>query len=374
MIKLIFHLCVIGVLGGQIQAAAVDAEGRAAGDLPNAREIALADALREAVRQGTGVDVLGSSGTSNFTLEFDRVLGSAFGHVKSYKVVDSRLGADGIYRVKLSAEVEKGAPNAKNSLAMRELLLRKNSPRLSVRIDGPAGRQASLLLEEAARDLQIQTVPPEAPCDFLILGDLSLRHTGRQTLHGNPPQNVFAVTGALRAVRADTGDIVVSDSLASLREIGSPLLEIPDAENDALERALRPKQTDGVPSILGKIIARWVTETDLGSVKRLEFSGITPDDFQKIQTDFTDTEKVSAVWPREFDSQGISVLDVETRLDNMGLGQEITKATGGRMKLDRSTENLLAFNASGSKSVPDSATGNAQGDAPAGDKPWWKVW
>jgi hypothetical protein len=35
----------------------------------------------------------------------------------------------------------------------------------------------------------------------------------------------------------------------------------------------------------------------------------------------------------------------------------------GRVKLDRSTENLLAFNASGSKSVPDSATGAAQGDA-----------
>jgi hypothetical protein len=82
----------------------------------------------------------------------------------------------------------------------------------------------------------------------------------------------------------------------------------------------------------------------------------------------------SAAWPREFDSQGISVLDVETRLDNMGLGQEITKATGGRMKLDRSTENLLAFNADGSKSVPDSATGSAQGVAPADDKPWWKVW
>jgi hypothetical protein len=117
-----------------------------------------------------------------------------------------------------------------------------------VRIDGPAGRQASLLLEEAARDLQIQTVPPEAPCDFLILGDLSLRHTGCQTLHGNPPQNVFA--------------------------------------------------------------------------------------------------------------------------------------TRGRMKLDRSTENLLAFNSSGSKSVPDSATGAAQGDAQGNaqcdaqgdDKPWWKVW
>jgi hypothetical protein len=69
------------------------------------------------------------------------------------------------------------------------------------------------------------------------------------------------------------------------------------------------------------------------------------------------------------------VIDVETRLDNMGLCQEITKATGGRVKLDRSTENLLAFNANGSKSVPDSATGAAQGNAKADDSaPWWKVW
>jgi hypothetical protein len=68
------------------------------------------------------------------------------------------------------------------------------------------------------------------------------------------------------------------------------------------------------------------------------------------------------------------VIDVETRLDNMGLGQEITKATSGRVKLDRSTENLLAFNANGSKSVPDSATGAAQGDAQAENNPWWKVW
>jgi hypothetical protein len=45
------------------------------------------------------------------------------------------------------------------------------------------------------------------------------------------------------------------------------------------------------------------------------------------------------------------------------------------MKLDRSTENLLAFNANGSKSVSDSATGAAQGNAKADDSaPWWKVW
>ena len=95
----------------------------------------------------------------------------------------------------------------------------------------------------------------------------------------------------------------------------------------------------------------------LGAMKRLEFSGISSEEFQKIQTDFADMEQISAIWPREFESHGISVLDVETRLDNMGLGQEVTKATSGRAKLDRSTENLLAFNASGAESAP-----------------WWKVW
>jgi hypothetical protein len=46
----------------------------------------------------------------------------------------------------------------------------------------------------------------------------------------------------------------------------------------------------------------------------------------------------------------------------------------GRVKLDRSTENLLAFNASGSKAVPDSATGAAQGDAKSGEKKWYQFW
>jgi hypothetical protein len=105
-------------------------------------------------------------------------------------------------------------------------------------------------------------------------------------------------------------------------------------------------------------------------MKRLEFFSISSEDFQKIQTDFADTEKISAVWPREFDSQGISVLDVETRLDNIGLGQEVTKATSGRTKLDRSTENLLAFNSNGA----GTAAPTAQGDAKSDDKPWWKVW
>jgi hypothetical protein len=111
---------------------------------------------------------------------------------------------------------------------------------------------------------------------------------------------------------------------------------------EALDLVARPN-SDAPPTILNKILARWVTETDLGAMKRLEFTGISADDFQKIQTVFKETEKISAVWAREFDAQGLSVIDMETRLDNIALSQEVAKALDGRAKLNRSTENLIAF-------------------------------
>jgi hypothetical protein len=105
-------------------------------------------------------------------------------------------------------------------------------------------------------------------------------------------------------------------------------------------------------------------------MKRLEFTGISSEDFQGIKAALSDTEKISGVWPREFDSQGISVLDVETRLDNIALGQEVATATAGRAKIDRSTENLIAFNANGAGAVGAPA---AQGDAKGGEtkSSWW---
>jgi hypothetical protein len=408
MKKLILNLCVLGVLGAQIQAATVEAEGRAPGDMKTAREQALADALREAVRVGTGVDVLSSTGVSDFTLDYDRILSSAFGHVKSYKVISSGLGKDQIYTVKVKAEVEKGAPSAKNTLALRQIVLLKGSPRVSIamqeQIDGaPAPtKYAQGIMEQTARELQFNLVDVgtasgqeskmaardailgndknaklrsagiSQKSDFLIEGNIVARYVGKQSFYGSLPQHVFSVGGELRAIRPETGEVVAVAALPGTENVESDLDSKEMAARDVIQKVLSSAggQKGGTPPLFNKILARWVTETDLGAMKRLEFSGISSDDFQKIQTYFADTEKISAVWSREYDSRGISVLDVETRLDNMGLGQEVTKATGGRAKLDRSTENLLAFNASGA----GTAAPAAQGDAKSDDKPWWKIW
>jgi len=348
MKKLLLSLCAMALIG-QTQAVQVEAEGRAAGDQKTAREQALADALREAVRKGTGVDVLASSGVSNFALDFDRILSSAFGHVKSYEVISSRLGPDQIYTVKIRADVEKGTPDAKNTLALRELMQRKGAPRVAIRIrerlaesDGNSSLQH--VLEDAAQSLQFFVVDPASRADFVIEGEIAMKYLGRETLHGRPPQHSFAATGTIRAVRGDTGEVIAVDNLSGKNSVGGTAFAKEDAAREALDLVARPNgDGEAPPTILNKILARWVTETDLGAMKRLEFSSISTEDFQKIQTHLADTEKISAVWPREFDSQGISILDVETRLDNASLAQEVTKATNSRTKLNRSSENSLSF-------------------------------
>ena len=349
MKKLTLFICALAVVVAQIQAVQVEAEGRSAGDQKAAREQALADALREAVRVGTGVDVLSTTGVSDFTLDYDRILSSAFGHVKSYKVISSGLGKDQIYTVKIRADVEKGTPDAKNTLALRELMQRKGAPRVAIRIrerlpesDGNASLQH--VLEDAAKGLQFFVVDPASRADFVIEGEVSMKHLGRETLHGRPPQHIFAATGTIRAVRGDTGEVIAVDNLSGKKSVGGTAFAKEDAAREALDLVARPNgNAEAPPTILNKILSRWITETDLGAIKRLEFFSINSEDFQKIQTHLADTEKISAVWPREFDSQGISVLDVETRLDNASVAQEVARATNSRTRLNRSSENFLSF-------------------------------
>ncbi len=81
----IYALIVASVLGfSSTYATPVTAEGRTAGDTTTAREQALTDALRDAVRKGAGVNIASQSQASNFTLDYDRVFAAAFGYVKSY--------------------------------------------------------------------------------------------------------------------------------------------------------------------------------------------------------------------------------------------------------------------------------------------------
>lgn len=377
---LICAICVISGYNSVFAATEVEAEGRAAGDQRTAREQALADALREAVRVGVGVDVLSSSGVSDFALDYDRILSSAFGHVKTYKILSSGLGEDQIYRIKVKATVEQGAPDAKSTLALRQIVQLKGSPRVSINveeeIDGAPGstKYAQGIMEQTARELQFNLVDAGTArtyeskmakrdeilgnernaklrsadiaqkSDFLIEGKIVARYVGQQSIYGSLPQHVFSVGGELRAIRPETGEIVATAALPGTENVESDLESKELAARDVIQKVLASAgKQGGLPPLFNKVIAQWVTETDLGAIKRLEFAGIPNEEYRKLQTSLNDTEKVSAVWPREFDSQGLSVIDIETRLDNSSIEQEIAKVSEGKASVDRATDNLIAF-------------------------------
>jgi hypothetical protein len=374
------------LLGLSAMGVEVEVEGKAAGDLPHAREEALADALREAVRVGAGVDVLSTTAVKDFQLEFDRVLSAAFGHVKNYRVLGSSLGVDGIYRITVKAEVGAGTPGMNEELALRQIVLLKQSPRVGLRIteqiEGvPEGKgYAAGWFEAVAQKFRLQVVDIGATraaeglraerdaalgneqgakmrragiaqkVDFVIEGKVNGRYAGVEALFGSLPEHAFEIGGELRAVRPDTGEVVASVVVPASDKYRSGLQTKEMAAREVLHRVMEggkgAKGTavhQGGMALFMKIFARWMVEVDCGSVRQVEFEKISASDFAKVQSGLKSADKVSAVWQREFDAQAVSHLDVETRLTSLDLAAEIERASGGALALERSTDSYLLF-------------------------------
>lgn len=347
-------ICLLISLPASISANPIVAEGRASGNYRTAREQALADAMREAVRIGIGVDLLGESKVKDFNLDYDRVLCSAFGHVKNYSIIESKLGKDGIYRVKIQADVEKGIPRSKDKLALAQLIQAKGAPRLAFKVidstngDAPDGFSEAVL-EEVAAELQIPVVKfaikSQGPssADYFVDARIDAKLERSETIGANPTTKVFSIACELRALEPETKSVVAVAAFGSDQVHKSILPSEEPAKRDAVKKLLTAPAPTGGMRFFEKLLATWVCEMDLGSVKRLEFSGITAEDYNKIKTALSDTDKVGAVWPREFNANGKSVIDVETRLDIMALAKELTDAVGKQLSIQKIAPNSIFF-------------------------------
>jgi hypothetical protein len=332
----------------------VMAEGRASGDYRTAREQALADAMREAVRIGIGVDLLGESRVKDFNLDYDRVLCSAFGHVKNYSIIESKLGNDGIYRVKIRAEVEEGAPDKKDSLALKQLIQAKGAPRLAFQIKSLSEDEAEdsfavSVLEEIAAELQIPVVRADihnnmrSAADYLVEGELDAILERTETIGTKPTTRIFTIACSLKAIDSNTRSIIATGVFGSDKLHKSTLPSEDAAKRDSVKRLLTGPAPGGGMRFFEKLLARWVSESDLGTVKRLRFVGISSEDYEKIHLSLADNDKVGAVWPREFNASGTSIIDVETRLDNVGIGQEISRSASNPLAIDKMNANQITF-------------------------------
>jgi hypothetical protein len=82
---------------------------------------------------------------------------------------------------------------------------------------------------------------------------------------------------------------------------------------------------------------------DLGSIFKVEFTGLDLDAAEGLRNTLSGRDKVGAVWVRSIDPAGVSVVDVESRLDGLTLAKSITDATGKKYQLDRSDNRYLSM-------------------------------
>ncbi len=363
-------------------AETVEVEGKAAGNAESARAEALADALREAVRTGAGVELVSQSQTSNFNLDFDRIFAKACGYVRSYKVLSSRLGEDGIYRVKISAEVARGNPDLEDRLALQMLARLKQMPRVAVRIEesikGAVTKgMATDWVQNTAREIGLQVVDlgktqgidnamakraailgrdKEAAirsegamdtADYLIEGTVIGENMGSQSVYGSLPRPKFSLAVNLKVIDAATGNVVVVENPESRDLLINGASSADTAAREAIRMLLdgdaKEKRADAGWKLFRRLFAHWTTELDLGQTVRLDFWQASLDTANRLKEALSKENQIGAFWIRSVDAAGISVYDVESRLDTTALAVKIGQILGGAYHLDRSGARYLSF-------------------------------
>jgi len=357
-------------------------EGRSGGATLSSREQALTDALREAVRLGAGVNIASQSSTSDFALEYDRVFAAAFGYVKSYKVLESGMEKDGLYHVKIQADVGQLDPNMNSSMAMRQLVELKGSPRVALDLHESIGgipadsHDAEAWFEEKAKDMQLVIVDPSVvrnqelklarrddilgggnepsfhgsditqKADFIIQGNVKGRYEGLQSIFGSRPRHVFAMSASLRAIRPETGEVIASETIQPREYHDSNEGSVEMAAKDIITKLLNGNESQdqrGAQGLFRKIFATWASELDLGRTVRVEILKIDESSLRNLVEKLKGDPHVSGVWEREFDSRVGSILDVETRLSSPELTGQITKILGGYYSMEHGTQHYISF-------------------------------
>ncbi len=369
--------------------------GYASGDSSNARERALTDALRDAVQKGAGIDILANTQITNYALDFDRVFTSAFGYVKNYRVLSQGMEDEDTYTVKISANVGKGAPGADDLMALKMLVRSKESPRVLIEsneyIEGirQTGQLLQGLLTEMALKSEMQIIDRDqtknssdrrarrdaffdddktatfrraditSTSDFIIRANSRGNYVASEKIYGLETHR-FSFGVDLSAIWADTGEVIAEVSLPSTdvnSSMGSPEQAARDSISRLIAGELPVSKSKSALTLFRRIVVKWVTELDLGKKMKLEFARIDSELFDKALAGLGSAAGVGYVWGREFDAKGMSMIEVESRLNANQLKDEVLRHIGSEYKLDRHTRNYLQFVPSAvkveSKNIPE---------------------
>ncbi len=311
-------------------------------------DTALSGAKRDAVEKGVGVVLASETMVKNFQVKRDQILSKANGFVKTYEELSSSQGPDGLWTVRISAEVTAILDElVKDQLALDLLLSWVRHPRFMIvmsevngdetgstvaeteigRIMGEkdfdiissaqteALKQRNVNLAEIQGDpLQAAGMAAEFGAEYIIMGNAKATAKPFTLPGSSSPSNRLTGQANITAqvVRADNAQIMAQETFHG----SATWIDAPTAGVNALKEAAG-KLAD---YLLAETVRRWSLEQSNARVLTLKISGLTYQSRGQV-LDFLNggIEGIRSVDQRSF-AAGVATLAVEFTGSNEDLG------------------------------------------------------
>lgn len=335
----VFLVGLTGMVSAQTQSVTGEGLGMTHG-------AALSAAKRDAVEKGVGVVIASETQVQDFMVKRDLILSKANGFIKIYRELSSSQGPDGLWTVRISAEVTDILDEVvKDQLALDLLLSWVRHPRFMIMIDetniddrtstvaateigrllGQKGfvlvspsqsealRQRNVNLAAVQGDeIRAASMAAESGAEYLILGTATARTVpvpyARTRLSGQA--NITA-----KVIRADNAQILAQETFHGR----STHIDARTAGVAALKDAA----ADLSEYLLMETVKRWSLEQSNARLLTLKISGLTYQSRGRV-TDFlkSEVEGVQSVDQRNF-AGGVVTLAVQFGGSNEDLGFQL---------------------------------------------------
>lgn len=319
---------------------------------------AVQSAIRNAVRQLTGVVVHANSVATDFILVRDSIYLRAQGYARSYKVLERRRGLDGTYIVKLSVQVAKEKIE-NDALAILSLIESLGRPEFVVTVEARKARKeavkewvqsainkwldqtgfsvlhSSARQEQAWREYWRALRAGEHSRAKATLLSLGAPYAVRVVAFAETKQqNTYAITANYSVVelRATVVERSTASILADFMSQGKAARADASAIQDACRRAVDRlfnlhtyKQT-----VIGSILNHWLKYLDTGWSLTLTVYGGTYQDLSDLKHKIETLEEVKKIVIKEAPLGGVAELRIIARLSASDLAYKIAAWTGQR--------------------------------------------
>ena len=355
-----------------------EVEGVAAvvsGDKAMARDRAIDDAKRKAVEQVAGAQVSAESISENFELVEDRIYSRASGFVKTYQIV-TELEAEGVYRVKIKAQVDSAAiaddlallfqdkPRVIVMVAeqnigskgfsywwgnsgfvadlamMQNTLIEKWQPRGFKFVD-PALLAGKLRVKGAMQkpdvaDEHAVLLGRDADADVAVVGQVLVSDAG-PVMDGLKMHSYQAV-GSIRVINIDTGEIIaVADDTAAAPHVD------PNVGGRTAIKSLAAKLSDKLEK---KILTQWTQEAASSRELEVVVSGVkSGKDIKEVRRVLADHVRgvESVTVRRQKKGQAFLTVQVRARAPDFARDVEAQTFEGFKIEADEVTKNRVAL-------------------------------